>query len=186
MNRRIRGCVWTSSGRVSWPDEGVSRGRVKSWIEEGLATVNGEAVTKGKYKLSDEEALTMGAAASELTDCAPQPVSGDVRVLFEDEHILVVNKPAGVTTHPAPGEPGPTLVNHLLHQWPDIAADQSGMVEQRPGIVHRLDKDTSGIMAVARTEAARLKLASDFAERRTYKVYLGIVPRLPVAGRGFH
>lgn len=165
-------------------DEGVSRGRVKSWIEKGLATVNGEVAAKGKLKLFEGDALTIGAAATELSDAAPQPVPGDLVALYEDEHILVVNKPAGVTTHPAPGESGPTLVNHILHQWPDIAADKSGMDEQRPGIVHRLDKDTSGIMVVARTEAARLQLASDFSERKTHKVYLAIVHGCPERKEG--
>jgi len=165
-------------------DEGVSRGRVKSWIESGLALVDGEVVTKGKYKLMGFEKLTIGAAASESGDNAPKAVQGDLTALFEDEHMLVVLKPAGVTTHPAPSEPGPTLVNYLLHQWPDIAGDASGMDEQRPGIVHRLDKDTSGIMAVARTEAARLKLASDFSERRVHKVYLAIVHGCPAQAFG--
>lgn len=165
-------------------DDGVSRGKVKAWIEDGLAAVNGDSVTKGKHKVFDGDELSLGAAENALTDAAPEPVPGDLQALFEDEHMLVVNKPAGVTTHPAPGEPGPTLVNHLLHQWPDIAADVSGMDEQRPGIVHRLDKDTSGIMAVARTEAARLKLANDFAERRTHKVYLAIIHGCPERKEG--
>lgn len=165
-------------------DDGVSRGRVKTWVEDGLATVNGTVVAKGKFKLSEGDALTLGGVGAALSDDAPQPASGDIQVLFEDEHMLVVNKPAGVTTHPAPGEPGPTLVNYLLHQWPDMAADISGMDEQRPGIVHRLDKDTSGIMAVVRTEAARLKLAADFAERRTHKVYLAIIHGRPERDEG--
>ena len=98
--------------------------------------------------------------------------------------MLVVVKPAGLTTHPAPGEPGPTLVNHLLHGWPDIAAATSGMDGQRPGIVHRLDKDTSGLMAVARTEAARLALSESFAGRRTFKVYLALVHGTPEPRQG--
>ena len=142
------------AGRLA--DEGVSRGRVKAWIEDGLATVNEAIVDKGKFKLSEGDVLTIGSGGTSLDEDAPQAVPGGLEVLFEDEHMLVVNKPAGVTTHPAPGEPGPTLVNFLLHQWPDMAADVAGLDGLRPGIVHRLDKDTSGIMAVARTEAARL------------------------------
>ncbi|BCS90167.1 dephospho-CoA kinase [Pseudodesulfovibrio sediminis] len=165
-------------------DAGVSRGRVKSWIESGLATVDGKVVTKGKHKLMGHETLRIGAAENEAGDEAPQPMAGDLTALFEDEHMLVVSKPAGLTTHPAPSEQGPTLVNYLLNQWPDIATDISGMDEQRPGIVHRLDKDTSGIMAVARTEAARLKLAADFSERRVHKVYLAIVHGCPAQKQG--
>ena len=162
-------------------DEGVSRGRVKAWIERGLAVVDGVPVTKGKFRLQGFEELSIGAAENKVGDDAPKAVPGHLEAVFEDEHLLVVNKPAGLTTHPAPGEPGPTLVNHLLYQWPDIAADISGMSEQRPGIVHRLDKETSGLMAVARTEAARLTLASDFAQRRVKKVYLAIVHGCPVS-----
>lgn len=165
-------------------DEGVSRARVKGWIEEGLALVDGKPVTKGKFKLFGGEELRIGAAENETGSNAPEPVAGDIGVLHEDEHILVVDKPAGVTTHPAPGEPGPTLVNYLLHQWPDIAGSASGMDEQRPGIVHRLDKDTSGIMVVARTEGARLKLAADFADRNVKKVYLAIVHGCPERKEG--
>ncbi|MBI9078653.1 MAG: dephospho-CoA kinase [Pseudodesulfovibrio sp.] len=165
-------------------DEGVSRGRVKEWIESGLALVDGKSVVKGKYRLIGLERLLIGAAENEAGDDAPCAVAGELEVLFEDEHILVVDKPAGLTTHPAPAEPGPTLVNLLLHQWPDIAGDVSGMNEQRPGIVHRLDKDTSGLIAVARTEGDRLKLSTDFAERRVKKVYLAIVHGCPVPKTG--
>jgi len=164
--------------------EGVSRGRVKAWIEDGQATVNGAVVTKGKSRLSEGDVVAIGSGGTGVAEDAPQPVPGRLEVLFEDEHMLVVDKPAGVTTHPAPGEPGPTLVNFLLHRWPDMAADGSGMDGQRPGIVHRLDKDTSGIMAVARTEAARLKLAAEFAGRRTHKVYLAVVHGCPERSEG--
>ncbi|AMK13024.1 dephospho-CoA kinase [Pseudodesulfovibrio indicus] len=165
-------------------DEGVSRGRVKAWIESGLAKVNGRVVDKGKYKLAAGEKTVIGAAEPEAGEGAPDPVRGRLDVLFEDAAMLMVCKPAGLTTHPAPGEPGPTLVNLLLHRWPDIAADKSGMDEQRPGIVHRLDKDTSGVMAVARTEAARLKLSADFAEHNVFKVYLALVHGVPTPAQG--
>ncbi|WP_316901595.1 dephospho-CoA kinase [Pseudodesulfovibrio indicus] len=165
-------------------DEGVSRGRVKAWIESGLAKVNGRVVDKGKYKLAAGEKTVIGAAEPEAGEGAPDPVRGRLDVLFEDPAMLMVCKPAGLTTHPAPGEPGPTLVNLLLHRWPDIAADKSGMDEQRPGIVHRLDKDTSGVMAVARTEAARLKLSADFAAHNVFKVYLALVHGVPTPAQG--
>lgn len=160
-------------------DEGVSRGRIKQWIESGLALVDDEVVDKGKHKLSGTERLVIGAGKSAPSEEAAQPVPGDLDIIYEDAHVAVVDKAAGVTTHPAPGEPGPTLVNLLLHRFPDMAPEASGMDEQRPGIVHRLDKDTSGLIAVARTEAARLALASDFAGRRVRKVYLAIVHGVP-------
>lgn len=160
-------------------DEGVSRGRVKAWIEGGLALVDGSPVTKGKHKLMGHEMLSIGAAENEPGESDAQPVIGKLDVVFEDDHVVVIDKAAGLTTHPAPGEPGPTLVNYLLDRYPDMAPEQSGMDGQRPGIVHRLDKDTSGLIATVRTEADRLTLASDFAERRVSKVYLAIVHGCP-------
>ena len=171
-----------------WADElageGVSRGRIKAWIESGLALVDGEVVDRGKHKLSGLEIVVLRAAPPEPGEGDAEPVAGDLDVLFEDDHVAVVDKPAGLTTHPAPGEPGPTLVNLCLHRWPDMAGGVSGMDGQRPGIVHRLDKDTSGLIAVARTEADRLALASDFAARRVRKVYLAVVHGCPARPEG--
>ena len=160
-------------------DEGVSRGRIKTWIESGLAVVDGDVINKGKHKLGGHETVTIGAAESEVQDDAAQPVAGDLDIVFEDDHVVVVDKAAGVTTHPAPGEKDPTLVNYLLHHFPDIGPEKSGMDGKRPGIVHRLDKDTSGLIATVRTEADRFKLSSDFSERRVSKVYLAIVHGKP-------
>ncbi|MEF2231479.1 MAG: dephospho-CoA kinase, partial [Pseudodesulfovibrio sp.] len=104
-----------------WADvlaaEGVSRGRVREWIEAGQARVDGVVVDKGKHKLSGYEALALAAGRGSADD-APEAVAGALDVVFEDAHAVVVDKPAGLTTHPAPGEPGPTLVNLLLHRWP--------------------------------------------------------------------
>ncbi|WP_394699823.1 dephospho-CoA kinase [uncultured Pseudodesulfovibrio sp.] len=165
-------------------EEGVSRGRIKGWIEAGLALVDGEVSLKGNRKLARGQTVTLKAAEPEPGEYAAEPVRGDIEAVFEDEDMLVVVKPAGLTTHPAPGEPGPTLVNLLIHQWPDIAAENSSMDPQRPGIVHRLDKDTSGLMAVARNEPARLALSDSFAGRRTFKVYLALVHGCPKQARG--
>jgi len=159
--------------------EGVSRGRIKGWIESGLALVDGEVVSKGNRKLAQGQTVVIRAAGPDPGEFAAKPVQGDIKSVFEDEQMLVVAKPAGLTTHPAPGEPGPTLVNLLIHQWPDIAAENSSMDPQRPGIVHRLDKDTSGLMAVARTEPARLALSGSFAGRKAFKVYLALVHGVP-------
>jgi 23S rRNA pseudouridine1911/1915/1917 synthase len=164
--------------------EGVSRGRVREWIEAGLAVVDGETVLKGKHVLTGRERLRIGDGGSPAADGAAEAVPGELDVVYEDAQVAVIHKRAGLTTHPAPGEPGPTLVNHLLHRWPDMAADVSGMAAQRPGIVHRLDKDTSGLMVVARTEAARLRLAADFASRRVRKAYLAIVHGRPAQQAG--
>lgn len=157
-------------------DSGVSRSRVKSWIEQGRALVDGRVVTKPKYRLSGGETLELSPIKehSEL-----EPEEKPLHVLYEDDEMVVLHKPHGLTTHPAPSQMQNTLVHRLLHHYPDIASQRSGMDPMRPGIVHRLDKDTSGVMAVARTEAARLQLAEDFAERRVDKRYLAVVFGVP-------
>jgi len=165
-------------------DAGISRGRIKQWIEEGHAQVDGVVVPKGKHKLSGYETVSIGAGESRNGEDTAQPVPGDLDVVYEDSHVVVVDKIAGLTTHPAPGEPGPTLVNLLLHRYPDISSQDSGMSGLRPGIVHRLDKDTSGLIVAVRTEADRLTLSADFAERRVHKVYLAIVHGVPERSQG--
>ncbi|WP_018123114.1 dephospho-CoA kinase [Desulfovibrio oxyclinae] len=164
--------------------QGVSRGRVRGWIESGCATVDGRTVTKGKLKLEGDELLCLTPPETAEDAERAEPQAGPLDIIHEDPHLVVVDKPAGLTVHPAPGEPDDTLVNRLLARFPDMKPDISGMDGLRPGIVHRLDKDTSGVMAVARNEAARLKLAEDFAERRTAKHYLAIVHGVPSPSTG--
>ena len=98
-----------------------------------------------------------------------------IEVLYADDEIVVVNKPAGMTVHPAPGHPGGTLVDALLARFPEMAAMAEPGGVMRPGIVHRLDKDTSGVMVVARTPFARMELARQFKERTVSKIYLAVV-----------
>ncbi|MGE4551987.1 MAG: dephospho-CoA kinase [Desulfovibrionaceae bacterium] len=159
--------------------EGVSRERVQAWIAEGRALVDGDPARKPGLRLAGGEVLELRADPAPAAELPPDP--GDLAVVHADAALVVVDKPAGLTVHPAPGEPGPTLAHRLVHHFPDLAA----LDPERPGIVHRLDKGTSGLMAVARTEAARLKLAGDFATRRVRKVYLAVVHGRPepVAGR---
>ncbi|MGH7915183.1 MAG: RluA family pseudouridine synthase, partial [Candidatus Binataceae bacterium] len=109
---------------------------------------------------------------------APSPGHLDtpaIEVLYADDEIVVVNKPAGMTVHPAPGHPAGTLVDALLARFPEMAAMAEPGGVMRPGIVHRLDKDTSGVMVVARTPFARMELARQFKERRVSKIYLAVV-----------
>jgi 23S rRNA pseudouridine1911/1915/1917 synthase len=101
--------------------------------------------------------------------------SPEISVIFADDEIIVVNKPAGMTVHPAPGHPDGTLVDGLLARFPELAtmAEPDGVL--RPGIVHRLDKDTSGVMVVARTPFARTALSRQFKDRSVRKIYLALV-----------
>lgn len=98
-----------------------------------------------------------------------------IEVLYADDEIIVVNKPPGMTVHPAPGHPGGTLVDAMLARFPELAAMAEPGGVMRPGIVHRLDKDTSGVMVVARTPFARMELARQFKERTVSKIYLAVV-----------
>ncbi len=155
-----------------------SRARWKTLIKEKRVTVNGEPV-KPNFKLR---------AGDKVQWIIPKPVSTDVlaediplEILYEDEHLMVINKPAGLVVHPAAGNENGTLVNALLHHCIDLAGIGG---EIRPGIVHRLDKDTSGVMVVAKTEAALNELARQFKARETEKEYLAIVRGIPTPSRG--
>ncbi|OIO05622.1 MAG: hypothetical protein AUJ49_01035 [Desulfovibrionaceae bacterium CG1_02_65_16] len=159
-------------------DLGVSRERIKEWITSGLALIDGKACRKPGQRLEGREQLALNAP--DLTgEGVPQPEDAPLRIIYRDKALAVVDKPAGLTTHPAPSQPDKTLVNRLLHHLPELAPEISGMTGERPGIVHRLDKDTSGLMLVALTEAARLTLAEDFAARRVHKTYLALVHGRP-------
>ena len=152
--------------------EDVSRGKVQAAIEAGLATIDGVICRKPGQKLRGGETLTLTLPETPSEAVAE---AGELRVVAKDAHLLVLDKPPGLTVHPAPGFPEGTLVNRLLHHFPDMRH----MAGHRPGIVHRLDKDTSGLMLVALTEAARLALAADFAARRVSKTYLALVHGRP-------
>lgn len=159
-------------------DTGVSRERIKDWLQAGLALVDGRPCTKAGQRLEGRERLVL--AAPDLRGAArPEPEAGELRVLYRDAFLAVIDKPAGLTTHPAPSQPDRTLVNRLLHHFPELAPEVSGMEGERPGIVHRLDKDTSGLILVALTEAARLTLSQAFADRRVRKTYLALVHGRP-------
>lgn len=152
--------------------EGVSRERIKDWIRDGGAAIDGRLCRKPNQRLEGRESLTL---AGEDPHSGLQAEGGALDLLYRDEHLAVLDKPAGLTTHPAPGLAEGTLVHRLLHHFPEIRV----LDEQRPGIVHRLDKDTSGLMVVALTSAARLALSEEFAERRVSKAYLAVVHGRP-------
>lgn len=131
---------------------GLSRTVVAQLIVDGVVSVNGKVVTKTGLKVLEGQSLT--AELPDLEDAIPQP-DADVsfRVVYEDEHLAVIEKPAGVVVHPGNGNETKTLVNGLLHRFPDLEKNRPGDVE-RPGIVHRLDAGTSGLLVVARTQEA--------------------------------
>ena len=140
-------------------DEGVSRARVQAWIKAGGALIDGRPATKVNARLEGGERLSL---RGEPPRAGLSPEAGPLPILYLDEHLVVVDKPAGLTVHPAPSQPEGTLVHRLVRLFPELAA----LDPERPGVVHRIDKDTSGLLVLARAEAARLALARDFAERR--------------------
>jgi len=147
----------------------VSRSRIQALIHDGLITLNGSRV-KDSHKLKPGESIRVEIPA-------PVPVSIEaeailIDVLYEDADILVLNKPSGLVVHPSAGHAAGTLVNALLHHCVDLAGIGG---EQRPGIVHRLDKDTSGVMVVAKNEVALAGLGRQFKERTLRKEYLALV-----------
>lgn len=155
----------------------VSRSFVQKLIEEGRVQVNA-APAKANYKVKAGDAVVM-----EVPEPAPLEVEAEaipLNIVFEDEHLIIIDKPAGMVVHPAPGHSSGTLVHALLHHCRDLKG--IGGVE-RPGIVHRLDKDTSGLIAVAKTATALASLQQQFQERTIRKTYLTLVfGRMPEAG----
>jgi 23S rRNA pseudouridine1911/1915/1917 synthase len=148
----------------------VSRGAIQRLIEEGHITVNGEKVKPTHAPRAGEVVSVYWPEARTAT---AQPEEMPLDILYEDSDLLVLNKAAGVVVHPAAGHDEHTLVNALLHHCKGELSGIGGVA--RPGIVHRLDKDTSGCLVVAKNDAAHQSLATQLAERKVEKVYLGIV-----------
>ena len=148
----------------------ISRAQAQRLIDEGLVSGEHGLRRKAGERLEGGERLTVRMPAPE--PATPQPEEIPLDILYEDEHMLVVNKPAGMPVHPGPGHATKTLVNALLAHCPDLPG--IGGV-QRPGIVHRLDKDTSGLIVVAKDERAHNGLASQLKDRRMQKTYLALV-----------
>jgi 23S rRNA pseudouridine1911/1915/1917 synthase len=157
---------------------GLSRSRIQGLIADGHATVDGRA-TKASASLAAGQriCLTIPPAAP----ATPRPEAIALDIVFEDADILVIDKSAGLVVHPAPGHADGTLVNALLHHCDDLGG--IGGVE-RPGIVHRLDKETTGLMVVAKTDAAMAGLVAQFKAGGVRKVYLALVHGVPRPASG--
>lgn len=150
-----------------------SRERLKAWINAGELTVDGAKV-KPKAKLHGHEVLALNATIEEDTRFEPQDIALDI--VYEDEDVIVINKAAGMVVHPAAGNPDGTLLNALLHHHPALAE------VPRAGIVHRLDKDTTGLMMVAKTLPAQTVLVEQLQARTVSRQYDAVVIGKPVAG----
>jgi 23S rRNA pseudouridine1911/1915/1917 synthase len=158
----------------------LSRSRLKALIEAGHVAADGATIRDPSHKVKPGQALVVEVPPPEPDKPLPQAMPLDIR--YEDEHLLVLEKPAGLVVHPAPGNPDRTLVNALLAHCGDALSGIGGV--KRPGIVHRLDKDTSGLMVVAKSELAQGKLAAAFAARTIDRAYLAVVWGVPFPREG--
>ncbi len=163
------------AGQIS----GVSRARIQNMISAGEVTVNGKVVSKPAFKVESGDKVT--ALVAEIAETLPEEQNIALDVIYEDDEVVVINKPAGLVVHPGAGNAENTLVNALIFHWPNIA----GVGEpSRPGIVHRLDKDTSGVLIVAKTNAGYSWLVRQFKSRKAKKTYLALVDGKPPTPTG--
>lgn len=151
----------------------LSRSRIQALIRQGHVTVSGRPVKAHRKLVPGEE---VGVEIPEPTPAELRPEDISLDVLYEDADIIVLNKPPGLVVHPAPGHETGTLVNALLHHCKDLSGTGGGL---RPGIAHRLDKDTSGVLVVAKNEAALRGLVEQFKSRRVEKEYVALVSGVP-------
>ena len=155
-----------------------SRTYLQKLINEGHVSVNGKAIKPG-IKLDIGDRVEVSIPTPPPSPLSPEAIP--VKVVYEDDDFLVVDKPAGLTTHPSPGQTGHTLVNAFLSYYPRLAEMGDSL---RPGIVHRLDKDTSGLIIMAKNTQAQLKLINQFRIHSVTKTYLTLVKGHLVPGQG--
>lgn len=146
-----------------------SRSVIQRWISDSRVTVAGHVV-KASYRMQTGDQVQVDVPPLLPMTMAPENIP--LTIVYEDADLLLIDKPAGLVVHPAPGHPGGTLVNALLYHVPDLAGIGG---EIRPGIVHRLDKDTSGLLLVAKNDKAQRELQRQFKERLVHKVYLALL-----------
>ena len=148
----------------------LTRSRVRRLIDQGLVTVDDRPAAKAGLRLNAGQRVRVTLPPPEPSELEPEAIP--LRIVFEDEDLLVVDKPAGMAVHPSPGHSRHTLVHAVLAHCPDLSGI-GGVL--RPGIVHRLDKDTSGLIIVAKHDAAHLSLARQLKERKVEKTYVALV-----------
>src|SRR6516162_1012533 len=161
---------------------GVSRSRLKTLIEAGMVELNGHTIRNPSHRVNSGSAIKVDVPPPRSARPGPEPIP--LKVVYEDDDIIVIDKPAGLVVHPAAGNWTGTLVNALIAHCGDSLSGVGGV--KRPGIVHRLDKDTSGLMVVAKTDRAHRALARQFADhgrsgalRRGYLAFVWGVPERP-------
>ena len=151
-----------------------SRSKLKTWIQDGNVAVNGEVITVPRHKMQMDEVVTVQAEMDVQVTSKAQDIA--LNIVYEDEHILVINKPADLVVHPGAGNPSGTVLNALLNHVPEIDK------VPRAGIVHRLDKDTTGLMVVAKTIPAQTHLVDQLQRREMSREYEAVALGTMVAG----
>lgn len=154
-----------------WSD--YSRSRIQQWIASGELTLNGQQA-QARQRLKGGETITLDAVLAAVIESRPEPIP--LNIVYEDEHLLVIDKPAGLVVHPGAGNPGGTLMNALLHHDPSLDT------VPRAGLVHRLDKDTSGLLIVARSLTSQQKLAAMIESREIKRVYRAVCQTVMTGG----
>jgi len=157
----------------------LSRSHIQKLISQDCVSINGQVQKDKNYSVKAGDQILLTIPATQALSLAPQPLPLDI--LFEDEQLLVLNKPAGLVVHPSPGHNGNTLVNALLAHCTSLSGINGW---ERPGIVHRLDKDTSGLMVVAKTDCAHQHLQQQIQQKSAQRSYLGIVEGIPKLASG--
>lgn len=163
------------AGRI---DE-LSRTHIQQLIKDGLALVN-DAASKPSYRMEPDDCVSVEIPFEEAVEVLPEDIA--LNIIYEDEALAVIDKPAGMVVHPGNANESGTLVNAILARWPQVAA--VGDDPERVGIVHRLDKDTSGLVIVALTDDAREDLMAQFANRTIDKHYMALTERHPPNDKG--
>jgi 23S rRNA pseudouridine1911/1915/1917 synthase len=148
----------------------LSRSRLGRLIETGAVTVNGAVMENPRFKVSEGDEITVTVEAATESDIVGEDIP--LVVVYEDDDLIVIDKPAGMVVHPAPGTPNGTVVNALIHHCGDSLSGVGG--EKRPGIVHRIDKDTSGLLVAAKSDRAHHGLAAQFEDHSVNRRYLAI------------
>jgi len=148
----------------------VSRNQIEKLIKDGLVEVNGKSITKTSFKVAEGDEIAY--AFKEAEKRVVPPVDFDVEVLYEDEYLLVVNKPSGLVVHPAPSVKEPTLVDWLIHKGVSLSTISG---EERHGIVHRIDKETTGALVVAKDNKTHEKLSEQLQDKSMGRYYLALI-----------
>ena len=154
--------------------EDYSRSRIQDWVKRGFVKVNDEVVTSNKHKMAGFELVEVNAEVEVAGEWKAEAI--ELNIVHEDDDLLVINKPAGLVVHPGAGNPEGTMVNALLHHVPELQN------LPRAGIIHRLDKETTGLLVVAKTIAAHTSLVEQLQNRAFTREYDALVNRVMVSG----